>query len=101
MTWENYGKEWYIDHMYTERDSSQSMEKTLKKLHYRNVYPTWKRTRAPRSEQEVLKRKMRPRKPEKERQVLENPPRKRARVAFPVPAAGTATTWPWDKKGAI
>eukprot|EP00899_Mesostigma_viride_P018780 jgi/Mesvir1/26903/Mv20631-RA.1 len=91
MAWETYGKEWYIDHMYTERGPSQSLEETLKKLHHRNVYPTWRRTRAPRSEEEILKRKRRPRKFVEERQVLEKPRRKRARVAFPVPASGPAT----------
>eukprot|EP00899_Mesostigma_viride_P001190 jgi/Mesvir1/11071/Mv12680-RA.1 len=86
MAWETYGKEWYIDHMYTERGPSQSVEETLKKLHHRNVYPAWRRTRPPRSEQEVLKRKMRLRKSAEERQVLEKPQRKRTVAAFPVVA---------------
>ena len=41
MTWENYGKEWHIDHIIPVQYENPSTEEVIKRLHYTNTQPLW------------------------------------------------------------
>lgn len=45
MSWDNYGKEWHIDHIvpikYKENGVNPSLEEVAKRLHYMNTKPMW------------------------------------------------------------
>lgn len=39
MTWENYGKEWHIDHIVPLKYNNPTLEEVTKRLHYLNTQP--------------------------------------------------------------
>jgi hypothetical protein len=43
MTWENYGKVWDIDHIVPIKYQNPTVEEIMKRLHYTNTQPLWKK----------------------------------------------------------
>lgn len=43
MNWDNYGKEWDIDHIVPLKYENPTLEEVMKRLHYTNTQPLWKK----------------------------------------------------------